>query len=152
MELTRAEIRNPEAEPFVLADVIEEGIGAFRDKVSINTQRVVQQLSVLGNADVMHAVLEILFENAIQHDATELTLWTNSASPVIELFVQDNGTGISASNREQVFNAFFTTQRAKGGTGLGLTIATALLKQIQGELQLVSEDGPTTFKITLRSA
>lgn len=74
--------------------------------------------------------------------------WTGFASGVVELFVQDDGVGISASNRARVFDDFFTTQRERGGTGLGLTIAIAL-KQTQGELRLENDKGSTTFKFTL---
>ncbi|MCZ6619762.1 MAG: HAMP domain-containing sensor histidine kinase [Gammaproteobacteria bacterium] len=149
MELTRAEIRTSACEPFKLTDVVRETVNTFSQQVVFNTQGVNAEAHALGQPDVLNAVLEILFENAIQHEACEVTVWTRLAPGIVELFVQDNGTGIPSSNRTKVFDAFFTTQRDRGGTGLGLTIATALLKQSQGELRLASENGPTTFRLTL---
>ena len=106
----------------------------------------------LGQPDALNAVLEVLLENAIQHQATKVTVGTRVGSQGVELFVQDDGGGISDANRAKVFEPFFTTEREHGGTGLGLTIAMALLKQTQGELELDRGDGPTTFRITLRVA
>ena len=94
-------------------------------------------------------MLHVLVENALQHGASELTLWTEEQGAAVQLHLQDNGSGISPSNRAKIFDAFFTTERESGGTGLGLTIANALLKQTRGRLELVSENGPTTFRITL---
>ena len=117
--------------------------------------------SVTPNLDRL-AQSGILFENAIQQNATELTLWFEEGGleeeglekegledSVAQLFISDNGNGVSESNREHVFTPFFTTLREQGGTGLGLTIAQALIKQIDGSLSLVAGNGPTTFRLTL---
>jgi signal transduction histidine kinase len=152
MELTQAEIHTPELESFMVTDVVAETVQTFSEQVGFSIGDVSRDASALGRTGVLNAVLEILFENAIQHHATEVTLWTRQTLEVVELFVQDNGDGISAGNRAKVFDAFFTTERDRGGTGLGLTIATALLKQTQGELQLEPGDGPTTFVVSLRVA
>ena len=152
MELTRAEIHQPDSQPFKLSEVVAESVRAFSQQVDFETKGVSADAIALGQPDALNAVLEILFENAIQHQATQVTVWAFAGSGVVELCVQDDGGGISAGNRAKVFDAFFTTEREHGGTGLGLTIATAMLKQTQGELRLEGGEGPTTFKITLKTA
>ncbi|MFP6835815.1 MAG: HAMP domain-containing sensor histidine kinase [Pseudomonadales bacterium] len=152
MELTRAEIHTPDSEPFKLAEVIEESVRAYSEQVAIDTNGVSAGAIAFGQPDALNAVLEVLFENAIQHHANQVTVWAQEDSGGVDLFVRDDGGGISDANRAKVFDPFFTTEREQGGTGLGLTIATALLKQTHGELRLDGGDGPTTFRITLRGA
>ena len=41
------------------------------------------------------------------------------------------------ADRERLFEPFFTTRRAEGGTGLGLPIARSLLAASNGALDLV---------------
>jgi signal transduction histidine kinase len=103
---------------------------------------------VSGQGELLSAVLETLTENALQHGATLMTLRAQRQGNQVLLDVEDNGSGIAQGNRVQVFEAFFTTERDRGGTGLGLTIAAALMKQLGGELSLL--DGtPTTFRLAL---
>lgn len=52
--------------------------------------------------------------------------------------VADNGPGVPASDRNRVFEPFFTSRRATGGSGLGLAIAQSLLKASSGGLDLVA--------------
>ena len=160
MELTRAEIDTQQAQPFDLAATVADAISGFSHQIAFRTEGIDTDSHPLGNAAVVSAVLEILFENAIQQNATELTLWLEEeglekeglGGSVAQLFISDNGNGVSASNREHVFTPFFTTLREQGGTGLGLTIAQALIKQIDGSLSLVAGNGPTTFRLTLRQS
>lgn len=53
------------------------------------------------------------------------------------MVVRDDGKGISESNRARVFDAFFTTARERGGTGLGLTIAQSMLRAFGANLELL---------------
>jgi CheY-like chemotaxis protein len=68
----------------------------------------------------------------------------------IRISIEDNGPGISPEHLERIFDAFFTTRGAAGGTGLGLGITSAIIHQYGGELWAESVVGAgTTFHIEL---
>ncbi|HHH18926.1 MAG TPA: response regulator, partial [Campylobacterales bacterium] len=66
----------------------------------------------------------------------------------VQFMVQDTGIGISDEQKERVFDAFTqadsSSSRAYGGTGLGLTIATGLVRRLGGRLNLESKLGQGT--------
>ena len=47
--------------------------------------------------------------------------------------------GISPSNQDRVFDAFFTTKREQGGTGMGLGIVRAMLRAHGGSIRLLPD-------------
>jgi PAS domain S-box-containing protein len=53
----------------------------------------------------------------------------------------DDGAGILPENFERIFHPFFTTKRPGGGTGLGLTICRAILKEHGGLIEVQSKPG-----------
>ena len=63
----------------------------------------------------------------------------------VQFTVHDTGIGISDEQKERVFDAFTqgdsSSIRQYGGTGLGLTIATRLVRVLGGVLELKSELG-----------
>jgi len=60
----------------------------------------------------------------------------------------DDGPGIPESIREKVFEPFFTTKEE--GSGLGLSIATRIVEEHGGRLELASREGEgSTFIISL---
>ena len=67
---------------------------------------------------------------------------------VVALDVADNGTGVPASERERVFDLFYSTR--KGGTGLGLAIARRIARAHGGEI-VVGEapEGGALFSLRL---
>jgi len=74
---------------------------------------------------------------------------------VLHLTVRDTGIGIPAERRQAIFEAFTqaegSTTRMRGGTGLGLTIASRLAELMGGRLWVDSEVGRgSTFHVTLR--
>ncbi|RSK48765.1 tetratricopeptide repeat-containing sensor histidine kinase [Hymenobacter rigui] len=69
----------------------------------------------------------------------------------LQLWVRDNGAGMSAEVQQRIFEPFFTTKPVGEGTGLGLSLAhDIVVNGHQGTLQV--ESGPeegTEFRLTL---
>jgi PAS domain S-box-containing protein len=64
----------------------------------------------------------------------------------VELVVSDNGPGISASDRERVFDPYFSTR--KRGTGLGLAIVSHIVAEHQARIR-VEENMPQGARFTV---
>lgn len=56
----------------------------------------------------------------------------------VHFVVDDDGAGISAEVAERATEPFFSTRRAEGGSGLGLTIAREIVSHHAGKLSLVA--------------
>lgn len=78
----------------------------------------------------------------------EITLTTSEAAPpsgvflteegvrYVKIEVKDQGGGIPAGLKKKVFEPFFTTKKEQGGTGLGLSVAEAIVRAHGGYLNL----------------
>ncbi|TKV69086.1 HAMP domain-containing histidine kinase [Marinobacter panjinensis] len=73
---------------------------------------------------------------------------TSVDSDGIRIVIQDNGCGIPEANREQVFDAFYTSRPVGSGTGLGLTVARDTVRAHRGTIQIDSREGTGT-RVTL---
>ena len=65
------------------------------------------------------------------------------------LSVSDNGDGIPPEVLGKIFQPFFTTKAAQGGTGLGLATVSSIAAQSKGVVDVSSElDVGTTFTLS----
>lgn len=89
-------------------------------------------------------------------DKGTITVSTRHNDKEIEIRISDTGPGIPESIRSRIFEPFFTTKRPGKGTGQGLAIVHALVRErLEGSLQFESQVGKgTTFivRIPLRPA
>jgi signal transduction histidine kinase len=103
----------------------------------------------------LQQVLLNLIRNAIDAmsitppEARRLRLQTSfDGGSTVLMSLQDSGPGISAEDRERIFDTFFTTK--PGGMGLGLAISSTLIANRGGELRLVkSGSGGSIFELAL---
>jgi signal transduction histidine kinase len=67
----------------------------------------------------------------------------------IVIEVVDDGPGIPGEDLGRVFDPFYTTKDIGRGTGLGLNVVQALVRQHRGTVDVVSRPGLTTFRVAL---
>ena len=78
----------------------------------------------------------------------ELVVRSRLDGPDVRVDVQDAGTGISAENVSQLFDAFYTTK--SGGMGIGLSVSRSIIESHHGRLVAMANDGPgATFSFSI---
>ena len=55
--------------------------------------------------------------------------------------IEDNGCGMDEQTQKKIFEPFYSTKVAEGGTGLGLYVCRSLINQIDGRISVTSELG-----------
>jgi PAS domain S-box-containing protein len=114
--------------------------------------------SVLGDESQLIQVLVNLLMNALQSFSDEQggTIRVVSRADSggrIRLEVQDTGSGIAPHVQKRIFDPFFTTKPPGKGTGLGLSISDRIVREMGGELRVMSEVGRgSTFSVLLPPA
>ena len=77
-----------------------------------------------------------------------VSLWREEDQVCLQ--IEDNGTGMPAAIKEQIFTPFYTTKPAGEGTGLGLSITRSIIEEKhKGTIQVDSEEGKFT-RFTIR--
>ena len=115
-------------------------------------------VAAFANRDGLENVLCNLIDNAILYtpNGAPITISVSVVEPERVLVqVQDQGPGISAIEQTKIFRPFYRSPRELSthatGHGLGLAIAQRLVKEMDGELAVTSEEGKgATFYFTLR--
>ncbi len=149
------------AQPTFLPDVVHRTlrlIGENFKRHGINLRVTVPQElpQVLARPQQIQQVLLNLLINAkdalLHHQCDVRSVVLSSAVDErgVELRVADNGPGIPESLGERVFEPFVTTKRARGGTGLGLSVSKSIVEGYAGTLGLeTTPGGGATFRIWL---
>ena len=103
---------------------------------------------VFADAHQIQQVLLNLVINAEQamvsangRGSLEVRTWHDAERDTVVLKVSDDGPGISADMRAKIFDPFFTTKEVGQGTGLGLTVAYAIVQEHGGQIRV--EEGST---------
>jgi signal transduction histidine kinase len=99
---------------------------------------------------ILAQVVSNAVKNAIEHgfrdrEGGRITITALRTGGGIDLSIADDGRGIDSADLGRVFDPFFTTARARGGTGLGLHIVHNLVvNRLQGRVELQSSAGAGT--------
>jgi len=124
----------------LLRDVVSD---ARRAGTAIDLH-IEDRLVTLARPNALRRCLANLIANAARF-ANQVWIRAGQVGDTIEITVDDDGPGIPATRREDVFKPFFRLEGSRnpltGGTGLGLTIARDVMRSHGGDLVLL--DAPT---------
>ena len=115
---------------------------------------------VQGNDAALEQVLTNIVKNAIAYTphGGQVRISARHIGPAnVEIIVQDSGEGIAQQDLLHIFEPFYradtSRSRARGGSGLGLTIVSELVKLHRGKVTVRSTLGRgTTVLVILPSA
>ena len=132
-----------------LASIAAQAVQAAR---VVNPDRpvslsAVDPVIVYADEERLRQVIDNLLGNAMQHTPprSSVTVSVTSTTAIGEITVADNGPGMTAEQAARVFERFYRTDdartRARGGVGLGLSIAASLVAAHGGDIIVDTQPG-----------
>ncbi len=132
-----------------LASIAAQAVQAAR---IVDAERPVSLLAVdpvivYADEDRLRQVIDNLLGNAMRHTPprSPVTVSVTSTTAIGEITVADNGPGMTAEHAAHVFERFYRTDdartRARGGVGLGLSIAASLVAAHGGDIIVDTQPG-----------
>jgi signal transduction histidine kinase len=117
--------------------------------------------TIQGDRDRLEQALQNLAANALRYAprGTAVELRGRRQGGMVVVTVTDRGPGISPEHLPHVFDRFYKAEPSRSprsggvsGSGLGLSIAKAIVERHGGTIAVTSEPGRTSFQITLPQA
>jgi two-component system OmpR family sensor kinase len=141
-----------------LVELVEQAADAFRASHPDHPLTVTPgplALKLRLDPQRVRQVLDNLLTNAAVHTpaGTEVSVGVRVRDGHAQVRIADTGPGIPAADRERVFDRFYRVDKARsrdrGGSGLGLAVASSLVRAHGGTIVLAGEPGPTVFTVSL---
>ncbi|MBI3972992.1 MAG: HAMP domain-containing protein [Chloroflexi bacterium] len=146
-ELSRAEagrfsLHPAAVDPAAIAQAaLDRLAGQFEEKgLTLSTDLPQRVPVVYADRDRAVQVLTNLLTNALRHTPVpgRVTVAVQRKPQAVQFVVTDTGTGIDAEHLPHVFERFYRVDRSRsralGGSGIGLTIARALVEAMGGQI------------------
>ncbi len=97
-------------------------------------------LNIISNAK------DVMISNKIEKP--KISIECKKVGALIELFIEDNGGGITVKPRNKIFEPYFTTKEDSDGTGIGLYMSKTIVdKNMHGKLRVRNTKVGARFEI-----
>ncbi|VVB85173.1 Methyl sulfide methyltransferase-associated sensor [uncultured archaeon] len=159
IEAGKMEFRMDQVDFNEVADTALENISqlSLKKKLTVSKDIPPELPLVFADKEKLIIVLNNLLGNALKFtpEGGSILLSANQYPDKIEIRVKDTGIGIEKENVGKIFDKFYqvdsTSRRKIGGSGLGLSISSGIVKAHGSEILVDSEPGKgSTFYFSLK--
>ncbi len=151
----RAEAGSPRGTADALA-VVEEVAAACaplaeRLGITITLAPPAGAIRVGIDADLAERILQPVVENACHYGQADVVLTVTRRGTHVVIEVEDDGPGITAAERESIFEpgSRGSASAATPGAGLGLALARRLARSVSGDIEAAAAATGARFEIAL---
>ena len=124
-------------EMFNLSELIQEVVGQYNNKNI--SKSLIPRIYINGRKNLINRCLNNLIDNALKY-AKKVEINLKKKNTNLFIIIEDDGTGISESEYENVFKHFYKIDKGRGDSkssvGLGLSIASDIVKSHGGNIML----------------
>lgn len=134
----------------MLLEEVAKNIQPLMDEnhIRFKVDTIDEELFINGDYNRLSQVMVNILKNSVEANAKNITLRTHLTNQVLEVYVDDNGSGIEEEIASKIYEPFYTTKPR--GSGLGVSLSNEIICAHQGKLEYHSKTGiGTTVKITL---
>lgn len=140
-----------------LEDVVLEEAARARPGATVRIDTsMVSAAPARANRDEVQRIIRNLLDNALAHAESVVELRASSGHGSAHVAVVDDGPGVTAADRERIFDRFYrgdhSRSRRTAGSGLGLAIARTLAERNDGDLSLDDTEVGARFLLRLPAA
>ena len=140
--------------PINISKIVESMILMFdaviyENNIELETN-ISKNLFINGNKESLKKLFSIIMDNAIKHTNKNgnITVSLFSDKNKVKMIIRNTGEGIEPEHLERIFERFYrvdsSRDRETGGYGLGLSIASSIVKQHKGKIYAKSNIGEFT--------
>ncbi len=123
------------------------------NQVNFEMNTLSQDVRIFGNKIQFEQAVVNLLKNALHavqgRTDAEIKMRAYHQSEAHVLEVEDNGPGVDGQTLTQLQAPFYSTKPSGVGMGLGLAIATKIIRDHGGEIAMEAHDGGTVFSISV---
>ena len=161
LELARMDsaLEAPDMEPVELSRLVADAVLPFEPVIferglTLETD-IAGDLTVCGDAQQLHQVVDILLDNAQKYardGGTVRVELKKTGHTRAQLCVSDSGEAISEEDLHNIFKRFYRADEARsasGSFGLGLSIAQGIVERHSGRIWAESKNGVNCFYVEL---
>ncbi|WP_299184278.1 HAMP domain-containing sensor histidine kinase [uncultured Aquimarina sp.] len=113
------------------------------------------QENIWKKVDAFHFenAINNIIDNAIKYGGNTIQVYLNNTNPNIVLEIKDDGTSLTKSQKDKIFEKFYRVPKGNThdvkGFGIGLFYTKTIIEKHQGTIELLLDQDQTNFKITL---
>ena len=139
LDLARVDGQEVQKSKNSLIEIIDEQLrtfGSINSPVKIILDNSVNQI-VSCNRQLFGLAIRNLLENAFEYAKSEIYISTHQENDGLHLIIRDDGPGVPPSENENIFERFYRSEKVRttgqGGTGLGLSVVSAVMEAHKGK-------------------